>query len=121
MISTSTCLMVTGAAPAPALGMASTQAASHGGRAQPAGELREVVRCVQVIERAGEVAGPHEVIPVRDAIAEGAGMVAERDTAVHTAPSLRLDQVIVGLRVQPHASPSGGSGRVAWPGAGGPS
>src|SRR5258707_352241 len=46
MISTSTCLMVTGAAPAPALGMASTKAASQGaGHNRPVNSGKLFVAC----------------------------------------------------------------------------
>src|SRR5262249_43193491 len=56
------------------------------------GELGEVVGGVQVFEGGREVAGADEVVPVGDVVAEGAGVVAERDAAVHASGGLLLDQ-----------------------------
>ena len=60
-------------------------------RAEPAGELREVVRRVQALDRVGPVAAPGEVVPLRDEVAERAARVAERDAAVHAAAGLALE------------------------------
>ena len=60
-------------------------------RAEPAGELREVVRRVQSLDRALPVVAPDQVVPLRDQVAERAALVAERDAAVHTASGLLGD------------------------------
>ena len=87
--------------------------AEHAGRlarrgTQPAGELREVVRRVQPVDRVAPVVAVHEVVPVGDEVAERAAVVAERDAAVHAPAGLRL-QLLVWERlvdlapvVQPH-------------------
>src|SRR6266508_2212301 len=69
------------------------------GRAEPAGELREVVRRVQRL--AGELpgAGADQVVPVRDPISKwAAGSVtsAERDAAVHAPGRLVADELLAG-------------------------
>ena len=48
-------------------------------RAQPSGELREVVRRVQPVDRHPPLVAVHEVVPVRDDVPERAALVAERD------------------------------------------
>ena len=60
-------------------------------RAQPAGELREVVGRVEPVHRAVPVVAPDEVVPLRDDVAQRAALVAERDAAVHAAPGLGGD------------------------------
>ena len=62
-------------------------------RAQAAGELGEVVRGVQPVDRVAPVVAVHEVVPVGDQVAERAAVVAERDAAVHAAPGLDLQRV----------------------------
>src|SRR3954447_4441916 len=52
-------------------------------RAQPASELREVVGCVQPLQRLIPVTTPHQVVPLRYEIAQRAACVAERDSTVH--------------------------------------
>ena len=47
-------------------------------RAQPAGELREVVRRVQLADRVVPAAAVDEVVPVRDQVPQRAAVVAER-------------------------------------------
>ena len=86
MIATSTFLMVTGSLvdAEHARGLARR-------RAQPAGELREVVGGVQPLDRAVPVVAPDQVVPLRDEVAERAALVAERDAAVHAAAGLRAD------------------------------
>src|SRR6185312_4230112 len=59
-------------------------------RAQPTGELREVVRGVQPLDGLTPVAFPRQVVPLRDQVAERATVVAERNTAVHAASGLLL-------------------------------
>ncbi len=61
------------------------------GGAEPAGELREVVRGVQPIDRHLPVVATDEVVPLGDEVAERAAVVAERDAAVHAASRLRSD------------------------------
>src|SRR5690606_6389098 len=62
-----------------------------GSRAQAAGELREVVRRVQPLDRSVPVIAEDQVVPLRDDVAERATLVAERDAAVHAAGGLGLD------------------------------
>ena len=102
MISTSTCLIVTG----------SCVDAEHARRlarrrAQPAGELREVVRRVQPVDRVPPVVAVDEVVPVGDQVAERAAVVAERDAAVHAAPGLRLQRLASGTARRPPSSRGG--------------
>ena len=71
-------------------------------RAQPSGELREVVGRVQAVARRVPSAAPHQVIPFRDQIAQRAARgsgVAERDSAVHTSTGLLRDlaRALVGI------------------------
>ena len=60
-------------------------------RAQPPGELREVVGRVQPLQRLVPVGPPDQVVPLRDQVAQRAPDVAERDAAVHAAPGLLGD------------------------------
>ncbi len=62
----------------------------------PAGELREVVGGVELIDRLAPLAAIDEIVPVRDQVAERAALVAERDPAVHAASALAA-QLILGL------------------------
>ena len=57
--------------------------------AQPAGELGEVVRAVQLLARLGPAVAVDEVVPVRDQVADRAAVMAERHAALHAAGSLR--------------------------------
>ena len=59
--------------------------------AQAAGELREVVRRVQTLDRGAALAPPHQVVPLRNEVSERAALVAERDAAVHAAPGLTAE------------------------------
>ncbi len=56
--------------------------------AQPPGEFREVVRGMKPLDRLATLAAPHEVVPLRDEVAERAAVMTERDAAVHAAPGL---------------------------------
>src|SRR5690606_5979721 len=61
---------------------------------QLARELGEVVRRVEPLTGLGPVAAAHQIVPLGDQIAQRATrplVVAERDTAVHTAARLRGD------------------------------
>ena len=62
-------------------------------RAEPAGELGEVVRRVQAVARFGEATALDEVVPLRDQVAQGATLVAERDAAAH-APGRLLGELL---------------------------
>ena len=64
-------------------------------RAEPAGELGEVVGRVQPLGRGPPVAAPDQVVPLRDQVAQRAAVVAERDAAVHAPPGLAL-QIALG-------------------------
>src|SRR5690606_9364797 len=59
-------------------------------RADAAGELGEVVRRVQVVERVAPVALVDEVVPVRDLVVHRTAVVTVRDAAVHAAGGLVL-------------------------------
>src|SRR5439155_14002507 len=58
--------------------------------AEAAGELREVVRGVETVDRHPPLLAVHQVVPVWDDVAERAALVAEGDRAVHAAGRLRL-------------------------------
>ena len=60
-------------------------------RAQPPGELREVVRGVQALGGLGPVVLPDEVVPLGDEVAERAAVVAEGDAAVHAPRGLVVE------------------------------
>ena len=60
-------------------------------RAQLAGELREVVGGVQLVDRRAPAVAVDQVVPVRDQVAERAAVVAERNAAFHTARALLLE------------------------------
>src|SRR6185436_13579814 len=62
-----------------------------GRRAQPPGELGEVVRAVQLLDRLGPPVTVDEVVPVGDQVAERAAVMAERHAALHAARALRLE------------------------------
>ncbi len=62
-------------------------------RTEPAGELREVVRRVQPLDRLLPVIPPDQVVPLRDQVAERAALMAERDPTVHAATGLALQPV----------------------------
>ncbi len=64
------------------------------GRAEPAGELREVVRRVQPVDRRFPLPAVHEVVPLGDQVPERAPGVAERDAAVHAACALGADLLL---------------------------
>ena len=64
-------------------------------RAQPAGELGEVVGRVQPVDGLAPVVAVHEVVPVGDDVPERAAVVAERDAAVHAATGLGAELVLV--------------------------
>src|SRR5207247_8311320 len=59
--------------------------------AETAGELREVVRAVQLVDRLAEPVAVDEVVPVRDQVSERAAVVAERNAALHAAGALVLE------------------------------
>ena len=63
--------------------------------AEAARPLREVVRRVQPLNGVLPVVAVHEVVPVRDDVAERTALVAERNAAVHAARRLLLE---LGLR-----------------------
>src|SRR6185503_20441701 len=63
-------------------------------RAQPPGELREVVRRVELEDRVVPLVAVDEVVPVGDEVAERAAVVAERDAALHAARALRGELVV---------------------------
>ena len=60
-------------------------------RAQPAGEVREVVGRVQPVDRRPPALAVDEIVPFRDLVAERAPLVAERNPAVHAARALVAD------------------------------
>ncbi len=62
-----------------------------GGRAEPAGEFREVVGRVQPFGGLVPVVPPHQVVPLRNEVAERAAGVAEGDAAIHAAAGLPFE------------------------------
>ena len=76
-------------------------------RADQAGELGEVVRRVQLVDRLAPAALVDQVVPVRDQVAERAAVMAERDAALHAAGALArrlgLRQDLEDLTVVVHA------------------
>jgi len=56
--------------------------------ANAAGELREVVRLEQAVQRLLPPVLVNQVVPVRDQVAQRAGAVAERQASVHAAGAL---------------------------------
>ena len=62
--------------------------------ADPASELGEVVRHVELVDRLAPLAAIDEVVPVRDQIPERAPLVAEGDAAVHAACALTRELVL---------------------------
>eukprot|EP00982_Pelagococcus_subviridis_P002394 18522-Pelagococcus_subviridis.AAC.9 len=70
-------------------------------RAHAAGELGEVVRLVETVQRVAPPALVHELVPLRDLVAEGApaaGLVAVRRPAVHASRALRREEVVGHVR-----------------------
>src|SRR5206468_11592988 len=61
------------------------------GRAQRARELGEVVGGVQALDGLAPLVPIDEIVPVRDAVAERAALMTERDAAVHAAGALLLE------------------------------
>ncbi len=62
-----------------------------GRRAQPSGELGEVVGGVQPFDGLAPVGTPHQIVPLGDDVSERAAVVAEGDAAVH-APGCLVTQ-----------------------------
>ena len=59
-------------------------------RAEPPGELGEVVRAVELVDRLAEAVAVDEVVPVGDEVPERAAVMAERHAALHAARALLL-------------------------------
>ncbi len=94
MISTSTCLIVTGSALMP-----STQAASHGaGQSRPVNSGKLLVACSRS-DGLAPVVPVDQVVPLRDQVAQRAAVVAERDAAVHAPAGLPLQLGLAGNRL----------------------
>jgi hypothetical protein len=113
MIETSMFLIVTGGVDAEHAGTLARR------RTHAAGELREVVRLVQAVERLAPLAAVDEVIPLRDQVVDRAAGghaadqfpgVAERDAAVHAARALLAEFLLlhVGMKLVPVADALGG-------------
>ena len=64
-------------------------------RAEPPGELGEVVGGVQALHGVGPVVPVDEVVPLGDQVPEWAAVVAEGDAAVHAARALLLGRLLV--------------------------
>ena len=99
--------------------------AEHAGRlarrrAQPPGELGEVVRGVEALDGIVPVVAVDEVVPVRDQVAERAAVVAERDAAVHAPPGLVLRRPRPGTARRPPSSPAGARARRGGSASGAP-
>ena len=70
--------------------------AQHAGRlarsrAEPTGELREVVRGMELLDGLAPVTLPREVVPLGNEVAKGTTVVTERDPAVHAPTGLALE------------------------------
>ena len=65
------------------------------GGADAAGELREIVRRVQSLQRLVPLIAKHQIVPVRDDVSQRAAGVAERHAAVHAPRALQLQLVRV--------------------------
>jgi hypothetical protein len=81
-------------------------------RADQPGELREVVRLVQPVDRGTPLAVGGELVPVGDEVADGAGVVAERHAAAHAASRLAA-QLLLGQGPEDLAVVGRASERVA--------
>ena len=57
-------------------------------RAETAGELREVVRTMQLRDRFAPAVAIDEVVPIRDEVPERAAVMTERHAALHAASTL---------------------------------
>ena len=68
-------------------------------RAQPPGELREVVGGVQALDAVPPAVPVHQVVPLGDQGPQRTTVVAERDTAIHAARSLDLEGLLRELLV----------------------
>ena len=84
MIASSICLIVTDSPSR----ISSTHAASHGAGHKPPGEVGEVVRAVELLDRLAPLVAVDEVVPVRDQVVDRAAVVAERHAALHAARAL---------------------------------
>ena len=62
-----------------------------GGRAQAAGEVREVVGRVQAIDRRLPAVAVDQIVPLRNLVAERTALMAERNAAIHAARALIAD------------------------------
>src|SRR4030095_9378847 len=60
------------------------------------GELGEVVRRVQALDRLAPAPAVHEVVPVGDDVPERTALVTEGDAAIHTARALRAQRLLGG-------------------------
>ncbi len=69
-------------------------------RADPSGELGEVVGRVQPVDRVLPAAAVHEVVPVGDDVPERAALVTEGNAAIHAARALLLQLVLGELALE---------------------
>ena len=58
--------------------------------AQTASEFWKVIRCVQALDCLLPMTAIHEVVPVRNQVAQWTAVIAERNTAVHATPCLMV-------------------------------
>src|SRR5262249_19213119 len=68
-------------------------------RAYAAGELREIVGRMQALDGFLPAPAIHQVVPVRDDVAERTALVAERDAAIHASRPLRAKLVLGQLEI----------------------
>jgi hypothetical protein len=61
-------------------------------RAEPTGELREIVGGMQPLDRVAPSVGANQVIPFRNQVAQRTTVVAERNPAVHAPRRLVLQR-----------------------------
>ena len=73
-------------------------------RTQASGELGEVVRRVQPVDRRAPAIAVDEIVPVGNQVAERAALMAERNAAVHAARRLILQRRVRGTAAGLRAS-----------------
>jgi hypothetical protein len=69
------------------------------GRAYPSGKLGKVIGLVKNFDSLSPAITIDQIVPVWDDIPQGASRVTKRDTTIHAAGSLRLNQVILRFAV----------------------
>ena len=74
-------------------------------RAQPPGDLRKVVGCVQPLGCLSPVVPPDQVVPLGNQVPERAAVVAERNSAVHASTGLLFERWRAERGSRPRSNP----------------